>query len=85
MKEGVMGAKKKQDEQRERNEALQAQVADLNRKVAAAIEKDVSLSAERDALKREVGRLKRVVKALRDAFIAATEEDAPTAIPFGGR
>jgi len=41
------------------------------------------VTRERDALKRENSRLKRVVRGLRDAFVAATEEDAPTAIPFG--
>lgn len=46
-------------------------------------DQEAKLERERDALKRENSRLKRVVKALRDAFVAATEEDAPPALPFG--
>jgi len=68
---------------------LRAEVAkqktDLDQIVRKHLDEERVIANERDALRRENGRLKRIVKALKDAFVAATEEDAPTASPFGGR
>lgn len=79
---------------REQRDALSKEACDLREelndekrlrgKLAAQDEEALTkIMSERDTLKRENGRLKRIVKGLRDAFVAATEEDAPNALPFG--
>lgn len=53
-------------------------VGELNK----SADRERTMVSDRDAIRRENSRLKRVVKGLRDAFLAATEEDAPQASPF---
>jgi hypothetical protein len=79
------------------NAQLREQLADAREQLASAREyaemekKHASetlgvnrtLADERDKLRRENGKLRRLSKALRDALVVATEEDAPQAIPFG--
>jgi predicted RNA-binding Zn-ribbon protein involved in translation (DUF1610 family) len=59
------------------------EIASLRKQVADAQSTNKTVCDERDTYRRENGRLRRITKALREAFVAATEEDAPPALPFG--
>jgi septal ring factor EnvC (AmiA/AmiB activator) len=75
------------------NAQLREQLANLREQLASVREYEKhaaetlgvnrTLADERDKLRKENGKLRRLSRALRDALMAATEEDAPPAIPFG--
>ena len=66
--------------------ASQAENAQLNASMDSIVRKHLDeegkLKAENAKLRTENGRLKRIAKALKEAFLAASEEDAPP-LPFG--